>query len=405
MIANPRQELIFFTMRTRPQSPSHFKISLKNVGLLLLAVFLLTSCNSYEKSKERRAERAKASKGPINIAIVWPAEEANLPFINGVSLAIHEINEAGGILGRTLQHTVYEQPLTEDNDAIAKKISADEDIIAVIGHSNSTSAIPASITYEYNGILFLSPTSTSPALTAHEFKYVFRTTPSDTLIGERLAEFTQNKGYNKIVLLDDNSIYGHGLSRTFYTTAVDRGLNIVSQKAYFKWQSDYKPLITHLSELEFDAIFLAGTTPCGAHMIKQFRELGINSPFISGDGLDSAELLTIAGGDAEGTVVTTAFNPQEDNQLVREFISSFKKRFHSSPETREALGYDAVKLLAFAIQKSGSTVPVDISSTLRFMKQWQGVTGSYSFKMNGEFNGKTIYFKEVRKGRFEFIEE
>jgi ABC-type branched-subunit amino acid transport system substrate-binding protein len=397
--------LNFSAQKTRPQLTSHFKITLNNVGLLLLTVFILASCTTYEESKKRRAEKAAVSLGPIAIAIVWPAEDANHPFINGVSLAISEINEAGGVLGRKLQHTVYEQPAAEDKHNIAKEISKNEDIIAVIGHSSSASAIPASITYEYNGILFLAPSSTSPALTTHDFQYIFRTLPSDVQIGKRMAKFVQDRGYSKIILLDDNSIYGQGLSNVFYTSAVDRGLNIVSQKAYFKWQSDYKPLISELAKLEFDAIFLAGTTPNGAYLIKQFREMGIQTPFFSGDGLDGSKFLTIAGDAAEGTVVTSPFNPQVDNQLVRDFNNSFEKRFHLPPKTWEAVGYDSVKLLAFAIQKSGSTVPLVVSSTLRFMEQWQGVTGNYSFQENGELNEKTLYFKEVRNGHFEFIEE
>ncbi len=392
-------------MITRPKLTSHLKIPLNIVGLLLLAVFILTSCNSYEKSKKRRAEKAATSQGPIAIAIVWPVDDADLPFINGVSLAINEINKAGGVLGRKIQYTVYKEPPAEDSYNIAEEISKNEDIIAVIGHHRSASAIPASITYEYNGILFLTPGSTSPSLTTHNFQYVFRTIPSDVLIGKYMAKFTQDRGYNKIVLLDDNTIYGQGLSGIYYTSAVDRGLNIVSQKAYFKWQSDYKHLISSLAKLDFDAVFLAGTTPNGAYMIKQFREMGIQTTFISGDGLDGSDLLTIAGHAAEGTVVTSAFNPHADNQLVQEFNVSFEKQFDSSPETWEALGYDAIKLLAFAIEKSESTVPIVVSSTLRFMDKWQGVTGDYSFQMNGELNDKTLYLKEVRNGHFEFIEE
>jgi len=379
--------------------------TIRNVGILLLAALIFASCNSYEKSKKRRAEKAADSQGPIVIAIVWPTDCINLPFINGMSLAIDEINRAEGVMGRKLQTVIYEEPAGKKAYEIAKRIIKNKNIVAVVGHSNSASAIPASITYEENGILFLAPSSSSNVLTAHNFQYVFRTTPSDVMIGRRMAEFTHRMGYRRIIILDDNSIYGTGLADIYYATAVDLGLEIVGHKAYFKWQSDYKHLISEFTKLDFDAVFLAGLMPNGAFMIKQFREMGIHAPFISGDGLDFPDLPVVAGPASEGTVVPTVFNPYIDNQLVREFKNSFEKRFHSIPETWDALGYDAIKLLAFAFEKSGSTIPIIVSSTLRFTEHWHGVAGDYAFDVNGELSEKPLYFKEVRNGRFEFIKE
>jgi len=379
--------------------------TIRNVGILLLAALVFASCNSYEKSKRIRAEKIAASKGPIVIAIVWPNDNINLPFINGMSLAIDEINRAEGVMGKKLQTVMYDEPTGKNGYKIAKQVIKNQNIVAVVGHSNSASAIPASITYEENGILFLAPSSSSPALTAHDFQYVFRTAPSDVMIGRHMAQFTHRKGYRRIIILDDNSIYGTGLADIYYAAAVDLGLEIVSHKAYFKWQSDYRPLISEFTKLDFDAVFLAGLMPNGALMIKQFREMGIHAPFISGDGLDFPDLPVIAGSAAEGTVVPTVFNPDADNQLVREFKNSFEKRFNSTPGTWDALGYDAIKLLAFAFEKSGSTVPIIVSSMLRFTKHWQGVTGDYTFDINGELSEKPLYFKKVRNGRFEFIKE
>lgn len=379
--------------------------TLRNMGILLLAACFLASCSSAEEIKAKRAAHAAKNQGPISIAIVWPVDDT-LPFLNGVNLAVDEINNAGGVLGRKLQTVIYNEPENRSKvTEVSRRIAKDLDILAVIGHSDSASAIPASITYDANGIIFIAPASSSPSLTAHGFEYIFRTVASDATVGRRLAQFTHDLGYRKIVILDDNSIYGQGLADIYLATAVDLGIEIITHKAYFPWQSEYKNLISEFSNLDFDAVLLAGLMPNAANMIKQCREMGIQVPFISGDGLDIPELIHIAGEAAEGTVVPTVFNPNADNRIVREFISSYEKRFHTPPETWDALGYDAVKLLAFAFTKSGTTIPIVVSSTLRFNKGWQGVTGEFAFAENGELKGKPLYFKEVRNGRFEFIKE
>lgn len=378
--------------------------TVRNMVLIFFAAVIFSSCSPRDLTKER-AKKAGESQGPIFIALVWPVGNKDLPFLNGASLAIEEINESGGIMGRKLQAIIFDEPEDGEGYTIAAEVVKNENIVAIIGHSTSAAAIPASITYENNGLLFLAPSSSNPALTAHDFQYVFRTCASDTIIGRRMAKFSQNKGYHRIVILDDNTIYGQGVSSTFYTTAVDLGLKIISHKAYFKWQTDYKYIINDFTKLEFDAIFLAGIMPHSAKVIKQSREMGISVPFISGDSLDFPNLPIIAGPASEGTIVPTVFNPNSDIPLVRKFTESFQKRFHAPPHTWEALGYDSVNLLAFAFEKSDSIVPIVVSSKLRFTKQWQGVTGEFSYDLNGELGDKRLFFKEIHNGQFKFIKE
>ena len=379
-------------------------LSIRNLGILFIAALMIASCTSYEQSKEKRAQLAANAKGPIYIAIAWPLHDNHYPFLNGISLAVDEINQAGGIMGRQLETITYDA--TEDNaQAAAVKIAKNEDIVAVVGHHTSTSAIKASITYEENGILFLAPSSTNPSLTAHKFEYVFRTAPSDILIGRNLARFTHRRGYRRVIILDDDSIFGKGLAVTYYAAAVDLDIEVILHKAYFQWQSDYKSLISEFTKLNFDAIFLAGAMPNAALMIKQCRGMGIDVPFISGDSLDLPNLPLIVGPAAGSIAVPSVFDPYADEPRVRAFVTAFQQKYHAEPQTWDALGYDTIKLLAFAFEKSASTVPIVVSSTLRVISHWQGVTGDFTFDKKGDLKDKKLYFKEVHNGQFEFIKE
>lgn len=387
----------------RPDTPKLSRY-LSIPAILFLTLLALICCNSYQKSKQQRAQIAAKKEGPVVIAVAWPQAGNNRSLLNGIALAVEQINQAGGIMGKEL-NTVHYNTIDASAHEVAKKIAQHRDIVAVIGHYTSTEAIKASITYEENGIIFLAPSATNPCLTSHDFEYVFRIVPSDTMIGRHMARFTHDRGYQKIVILDDNSIYGTGLADIFYTAAVDLKLEIVEHKVYFNWQTDYRPLINGLSKTDFDAVFLAGQMPNAADVIKQFHEMGLPKPIIAGDSLDQSDLTTIAGPAANGTVVPSVFNPFSDAPRVKAFVLQFKARFRTEPETWDALGYDAIQLLAFSFNKSHTTVPIVVSATLRFTKHWQGVTGDFTFEPNGELSEKQLYFKQVRNGRFEYMEE
>ncbi len=174
-------------------------------------------------------------------------------------------------------------------------------------------------------------------------------------------------------------------------------------KSYFDTVRDFRTLLAEIAQEEFDAVFLAGSLPTAAALIKQAREIGITTPFLGGDGMDGLELLYIAGKAAEGTIVPTVFSPQQPVKATQDFVDRFELRFGVSPGTWDAQGYDAVQVLAAAMRKSDSTVPRSVATALQFLQRWEGVTGSYSFTSTGDIRGQQLFFKEVRKGQFQFL--
>ncbi|MFI3120765.1 MAG: ABC transporter substrate-binding protein, partial [Methylococcaceae bacterium] len=151
---------------------------------------------SYEEIKNQRTQIAADSKDgdPIVIGIAWRAADSDL-FIAGVKLAVKEINQKGGVLNSPL-HIIINDTESAFNDAalspgarqevvlkIANSFAANPYLTAVIGHSSSSIAVPASVVYQNNGILFLAPSATNAKLTGHNFDYIFRTIPTTAETG------------------------------------------------------------------------------------------------------------------------------------------------------------------------------------------------------------------------------
>jgi len=374
--------------------------------IFLCSFFFILSCKSNTISE--RAERAVQSDkngGDIFIGIVDSSGSPNL-FSEGVRLAVKEINNNDSIAGRTIVPFFYDDEMSSKKGLeISEKLSKNLNITAVIGHRFSNVAIPASVTYEKNGIVFISPGATDPALTEYSENFTFRNIPSDKEIGRKLAEFADSRKFKKILILYDRESEGKRLAEIFEDEAVKRKIRITARKSYFSWQEDIPLFISDIAQkYDFDAVFLGGVLPFAARIIKELRTLGIKVPILCGTALDSFELPNIAGKSADGTIVATVFDPILSGSIAEKFNKRFKAEYGVASDTHAALGYDAVKVLAFAInKKSGSTEPLTVSTTLHSLEQWNGATGIYSFTRSGDITGKSVFFKEMRNGDFRFI--
>ena len=370
---------------------------------ILLLLFIILSCDPYKKLAEERAEKA-ASNEEISIAIVDSFRNTSL-FEEGVRLAIKEINESGGLHGKTITPIFYDDELDPVlGQKISENIVQNTDIVAVIGHKNSNVAIPVSITYERSGLLFISTGAAKPELTQYGGFYTFRNIPSDEVSGKAAALFMKDKGYKKVLIIFDEDSEASQLVKIFGASAVENGIKIVAEKTYSNWETDFRLLIGSLMrKYEFDCVFLGGELVAVANMIKQMREMGIDKPIMGNDSLDSQKFWEIAGKAGENTIVFTVFDPNLPETATQDFVEAFKTEYDSAPDTLAAQAYDAIQVFSHAVEKGGTTVPIVVGNTLRLIKDWKGVTGPYSFNWNGGIEGKSIFFKQAGNQKFEFL--
>ena len=384
--------------------------------LLVVVILLLVSACS--KPAERTTKRAEKGKGDIVIGVALPLND-DRHFLEGVEMAIEDLNQNGGVLGRKLRMVFEDDDAFEDVDInhlvkkgkkIAHKFAKDPDVVAVIGHNNSEVAVPVSIIYEMDKVVFITPFATTPSLTNHGFRFVFRTLPTDTAYAMRLAALAKLK-FKDVLILSVDDIYGESLSNNFHTFAEDLGVNIVGSVHFTPWEDDIKGELMRRANLiegqkfddVFDAIFLAAEMPKAARIIKMVRELNITGPFFGGDALDTKALWKIAGDGAEGTIVCTAVI-NEGPELLK-FRERFQKKYGYAPEHWAAHTYDTVQMLAHAMETSESTVPKKVAETLHFIQDWQGITATYTFNQKGDVLDSVSGFNILSKGEFAYDEE
>ncbi len=373
---------------------------LRLLYLAALVLLLLNACGSGRTLAEERAYRAAHSQGDILIGV---AADPDGWMWKGIRMAVDEINGTGGILGRQVRIIQeYDESSATRAKLIAQQFASNPDIVAVIGHWGSDMAIAASATYEFAGLLMICPAATSPKLTQRGFRLVFRTSPSNDQVGPQLARFAAEQGYERMMIVSAKDAYGRGLGNVFEMEAGRMGITIVDRVSYADGETDLGQFLGHWNELDFDAIFVAGTIPEVAYFVQQARAMGITQPILGGEGLAADDLVKIAGEAAEGTIVTTYFHPDDPRPEVQRFRAGFEARYGVTPEVWAAQGYDAVYLLAYAMETAGSTVPVEVAEALRGVRDWPGVTGPHSFRENGDVVDKPIVLSIVRNGAFEY---
>ena len=162
-------------------------------------------------------------------------------------------------------------------------------------------------------------------------------------------------------------------------------------------KSNFDPIITPIKAKNPDLIYFGGIYDQGAPFFKQAREKGIKSKFLGPDGLDSSDLVKIAGKAVVGMYYTTAAAPASSPQ-AKQFAEEFKKKFGKSPEPYAAESYVATAIALKALESvtSGGKAPTRpaVSKAIRQVK-YTGMTGSIEFDDKGDPKKASYYVLQV----------
>ena len=378
------------------------------LGMLWLG-FTLLSCSGSDNPAVQRALRARRSRGPIIIGAAAPWSEKNNLLAEGIKLAVTEINNKGGVLNRQLKLVFADDKASvTTGQLVAQQFADNPDIIAVIGHSYGYISEPVSILYEYYGLLMLSPLSSTPKLTKRGFKHIFRNIPDDFAYGIDLAHLCTRHGKKRVIICQIKNEFGTGLANAFENECLTNNIKIVDRFAYNS-ASDMTEIKKRLSfwqeNYKFDTIFLAAEMPAAAEIVRCARSLGIDTLILGSNRMYNHNFLQMAGNAAEGVIIPSIFHPEIDLPSTIDFVDSFKARYGQIPDYAAEQGYDAVNILAQAIEAAKTTEPVKIAASMHSSSKWQGVTGPYSFDSNGNVKSRNIFFTEVKNGQFSLLPE
>lgn len=359
---------------------------MKKVFLLLTAMLVILSvlvgCS-------KSADNSDTIKLGVNYELSGGVATYGRSSVEGIELAVEEINAAGGINGKEIELIKYDNKSDQaEATTLTTRLMTQDKVLAVMGPATSgafKATIPVAM---QNKIPAASGSATADDVTVDDSgvkDYAFRICFSDSYQGTGMANYALNN-LNKnraVVIMDSSSDYGKGLAENFVKTFENGGGVIVAQEAYVAGDTDFNSIITKIKGEDFDVIFIPGYYEEAGLIIKQAREQGIDVPILGADGFDSPELVSLAGTDALNDVFfSNHYSSLDQDPVVQDFIKAFEEKYEKQPDAFNALGYDLARFIAEGVERAEKLDGESVKNALEATTDFKGVTGNFSVDEN-----------------------
>ena len=352
---------------------------------------------------------ACGSDEPLYIAIAGPLSAANgVSMERAARMAADEINRGDGMGGRRVELVMVDDSASPDRAIrMASQLRARGEIVAVIGHINSSVSLRAATIYNATSgegapLLQISPASSAPALT-QAGEWTFRITPTDLEFAPALARQAQRMGRTRAAVLYVNDDYGQGVASSFDEAFRQVGGAVVSEDPYLPVTvargDELDPYLTRALARNVDALVIGGQAEAGLKIIAAARRLGYSGPILGADGLTA---IKDGGPIAEGVFISSSFLPDRPGEQAQTFVQRYRERFQSLPDHRGAMTYDIMYLLQRAVEEGGDSRQAlrdYVAGIGTRTPAFQGVSGRIAFDENGDVQGKEVMVGVVRGGQ------
>jgi branched-chain amino acid transport system substrate-binding protein len=362
---------------------------MKKILVLLIALLVLTSCGSQQTIKIGFIATVSSTQSQLGI-------DAR----NGLEILIQDINDNGGINGKTVELIVKDD---KNDEATAAKMHSefiDEGVSFVIGHMTSNMANTMRLN-QSEELMFLSPTVSTEAIKEID-DYIFTLIPYNDEQAKTLGSFIASKSDENLTVAYDtaNRAYTENLFIFLKTEYEALGKTIESVVPFNSKEDDLFEVATRVAE----------TTTSQVLFISQASNTAILSQYVKNQ-MPSAKLyattwsltkdLVENGGEAvEGMRIIGLYSPIEYGEKYLEFSDKYEQRFHTLPTFSSVLAYDACDVLLQVIDELNSTDVDKVKQGLINLDDFQGLNEPLDFNEYGDSNRQYIIFK-VQDGEFE----
>lgn len=324
----------------------------------------------------------------------------------GADLAVGEINSAGGVLGQPIDLIVEDNGSKAGETAtIFRKFVSQDKVAAILGDLTSSATMEGAPIAQDAKIPMLTPSATNVAITKVG-NYIFRSCFVDPFTGRIMAKFAldQLKAKQAIVITDVKQDYSIGLTEAIRQYFVANGARILTELSYSSGDTNFRTQLTEVRMAHPDVIFLPGYYTEAALILRQAKQLGIDCPFVGGEGWDSPALIQIAGKSADGNYYTDHFSANDPSPIVQKFVQEYRAKYGSIPDALAALWYDGARLMAQALQRARSADPEKIRDALAGTRDFEGVTGRISIDENRNAAKPGVILK-IENGALKMVQQ
>ncbi len=362
------------------------------------------------EDKTSLSSTAEGDGTPVKIGFLVSGDRTTYP--NGAKIAVDEVNERGGLLGRSVELVtrINIEEAAAAAQAAETMILTDE-VVALIGPNRSSHAIEVGAVAQRHGVPMITTAATNPAVTAAG-DLVFMAAFTDQFQGRVMAQFAKETlGVNAAaVLTQRGEVYTEGIAEFFTAHFSGFGGEIVAAEFYESGATDFAVQLTRIAAAAPEAVFLSGLPPEVALVTKQARALPLQNTageptlFLGADVWDNPTLLDNEEAAVDGSFFSSHFSPDTDEPSARVFIDTYQALYGIAPTGGDAVSYDAVRLLLEAAERAGSLDADAIRRQLLATEQYAGATRIAGYNEN-RHPTKSAVIMTIENGAKKFYQQ
>ena len=380
---------------------------------ILILVILLTALTGCERVNQIVQPDAPTvpTETTLKIGVIQPSNTFTT-FSQGAETARAQINEKGGVLGmqiefmsRNNQPVSTEPPTPEASVAAAKELIEVENVFALLGPVYSTNSVEVGPVAQQAQRLMLPGSSGSNVPAVGD--YVFLITVPNPFQGKVMASFAMNpnelKAKTAATIIEEGDVYTTDLVQAFEAAFRENGGEIVYSGAYTVGDTNFTALLTEIHKVQPDVIFCPGFQPEVPSLINEAKQIGITGSFLGGSAWDDRErFLSILEDNSvlNGSYYPTNFSVATPDTDVQEFVMAYSALFGSPPDGIAASGYDAMRLLARAIETAGSLDRIAVRDAFAGVSGYKGATTISHYDEN-RHPVKSLAIQVIQNGQVE----
>jgi branched-chain amino acid transport system substrate-binding protein len=318
-----------------------------------------------------------------------------------VELAAQELNGRGGLLGRPVELVVYDDRLNpQEAVAIAHKLIEKDRVVGVVSGAFSGPSRVTAPLFAKARIPMVTGYAVHPDVTRgsdSNFRIGFLGAVEGAAAGEYAVAALKSR---RPAVLTVDTDFGREIAAGFIGRTERLGAPVVIQQVYkYPGETNFRPLLTRIMAAQPDLLFAAGYHDVAALMTLQAKELGLAIPILAKGGFDSPHFVALAKGTAEGVIVATNLDRDDPRPFVQAYLRRYRAAYGTDLDMVGASSFDALMVLANAIQRAGTTDPSALIKALNETKDYHGLTGTISKFVRGEVV-KPVQFQVVKNGTF-----
>ena len=342
----------------------------------VIAVIVIGSVLYFDNNGKQKNE----IKVGVILPLTGPSSDIGNNILDGIKISADYYNKSSS----SKIKLIIEDSKLDAKQAIsaANKLIEVDKVVSIIGLASSTEALSVAPICERNKILMISATASTPKLT-DAGDYIFRIYPSDVYDGKTLADFSKKHKYKTVSILYLNNDFGVGLKNVFIKDYIKSGGKIGVSEPFLSDDIDFRTQLTKIKNNHSDGLLVIAIDMQYLNIIKQIRELRIQSQIMAPVTFDNSAIIKNLGEAANGIVYT---RPEYNTSMKSPDNLYFKKKYRelkgTEPSLLTALGFDNLSSFYIAFKKSNSCI--DKTKALLYKMNFNGVSGRIKFDKNGD---------------------